>query len=206
METYNPDLGTSSMTMSSGAKPRILSLFQWFAVLMGLASAVAAVPVAVLSFGCYGVVWFLGRIGPLRNAYEFLSRAYDRVLERVGQTVLRDSRDTPALRLMVSLSLSAVPILVAQLILGKPRLLLAMGFYLSLYGLKFQRFIRMFSASHLKHTGPTATFRRNTVESSVATWNSSWATCMGTFRNWAAPPMYVSTIERTADRTTLVAP
>jgi fatty acid desaturase len=158
METYNPDLGTSSMTMSSGAKPRILSLFQWFAVLMGLASAVAAVPVAVLSFGCYGVVWFLGRIGPLRNAYEFLSRAYDRVLERVGQTVLRDSRDTPALRLMVSLSLSAVPILVAQLILGKPRLLLAMGFYLSLYGLKFQRFIRMFSASHLEAHRPHGYF------------------------------------------------
>ena len=138
------------MTMSFGAKPRLLFLFQWFAILMGLASAVAALPVAVLSFGSYGVAMFLRRVRPLRDTYEFLSGAYDRVLDRLGQRVLRDSRDTPALRLMVSLSLTAVPIFVIQLVLGKPRLLLAIAFYLSLYGLRFQRFVRMFSASHLE--------------------------------------------------------
>src|SRR5580765_6858071 len=150
MEIYDPELGASSMTMSFGAKPRLLFLFQWFAILMGLASVVAALPVAVLSFGSYGVAMFLRRVRPLRNAYEFLSGSYDRVLDRLGQTVLRDSRDTPALRLMVSLSLTAVPIFVIQLVLGKPRLLLAIAFYLSLYGLRFQRFVRMFSASHLE--------------------------------------------------------
>jgi len=150
MEIYRPELGTSSMTMSFGAKPRLLFLFQGFAVLMGLASTVAALPVAALSFGCYGAAMFLGRVRPLRGAYEFLSRAYDRVIDRLGQRVLRDSRDAPALRLMVSLSLTAVPILVIQLVVGKPRLLLAVAFYFSLYGLKFQRFVRMFSASHLE--------------------------------------------------------
>jgi fatty acid desaturase len=158
MEIYNPELGTSSMTMSFGAKPKLLFLFQWFAILMGLASMVAALPVAVLSFGCYGAAKFLARVRPLRNAYEFLSRAYDRVLERLGQKVLRDSRDIPALRLMVSLSLTAVPVFVIQLILGKPRLLLAIAFYLSLYGLKFQRFVRMFSASHLEAHRPHGYF------------------------------------------------
>jgi hypothetical protein len=44
---------------------------------------------------------------------------------------------------MVSLSLTAVPIFVIQLVLGKPRLLLAIAFYLSLYGLKFQRFVTL---------------------------------------------------------------
>ncbi len=150
MEIFSPELGTSSMTMSLGAKPRLLFLFQGFAVLMGLASTVAALPVAALSFGCYGAAMFLGRVRPLRGAYEFLSRAYDRVIDRLGQRVLRDSRDAPALRLMVSLSLTAVPILVIQLVVGKPRLLLAVAFYFSLYGLKFQRFVRMFSASHLE--------------------------------------------------------
>ena len=150
MEIYNPELGTSSMTMSFGAKPRLLFLFQWFAILMGLASAVAALPVAVLSFGCYGVAMFLRRVRQLRDAYEFLSGAYGRVIDRLGQEVLRDPRDTPALRLMISLSLTAVPIFVIQLVLGKPRLLLAIAFYLSLYGLRFQRFVRMFSASHLE--------------------------------------------------------
>ena len=150
METYNLELGTSSMTMSFRTKPKLLFLFQGFAILMGLASALATLPVAVLSFGSYGAVVFLGRIRAFRDAYGFLSRAYERVLDRLGQRVLRDSRDTPALRLMVSLSLTAVPIFVIQLVLGKPRLLLAIAFYLSLYGFKFQRFVRMFSASHLE--------------------------------------------------------
>src|SRR6202521_970526 len=93
---------------------------------------------------------FLGRVRPLPDAYEFLSRAYDRVLDRLGQKVLRDPRDTPALRIMVSLSLTALPIFLIQLVLGKPRLLLVIAFYLSLYGLKFERFVRMFSAKHLE--------------------------------------------------------
>jgi fatty acid desaturase len=54
------------------------------------------------------------------------------------------------LRVMVSLSLTIVPIFVIQLVLGKPRMLLVVAFYLSLYGLKFQRFVRMFSASHVE--------------------------------------------------------
>jgi fatty acid desaturase len=150
MEIYNSELGASSMTMSFGAKLKLLFLYQWFAVLMGLASMVAALPVAVLSFGCYGAARLLGKVRPLLDAYEFLSRAYDRIIDRLGQKVLRDPRDTPALRLMVSLSLTAVPIFVIQLALGKPRLLLVIAFYLALYGLKFQRFVRMFSASHLE--------------------------------------------------------
>jgi fatty acid desaturase len=150
MEIYNSELGASSLAMSFPARPKLLFLFQWFAVLMGLASTLAALPVAVLSFGSYAVARLLAKITPLRVAHEFLSRTYDRALDRIGQKVLRDSRDVPALRLMVSLTLTAVPILVIQLVLGKPRLLLVIAFYLALYGLKFQRFIRMFSASHLE--------------------------------------------------------
>jgi len=146
------------MAMSFGAKPKLLFLFQWFAVLMGLASAMAALPVAALSFGCYGAAMLLGKIRPLRGAYEFLSQAYDRILGRFAQKALWDSRDAPALRLMVSLSLTAVPILVIQLALGKPRLLLVIAFYLALYGLKFQRFVRMFSASHLEAHRPQGYF------------------------------------------------
>jgi fatty acid desaturase len=100
----------------------------------------------------------LGRIGPLRGAYQFLSRAYDRFLERLGQEVLRDPRDTPALRVMVSLSLTAIPIFVMQLVLGKPRLLLVIAFYLSLCGPKFQRSVRMFSAKHLEAHRPQGYF------------------------------------------------
>jgi len=117
---------------------------------MALASAGAMSLVALLSFGGYGVAMILERVRPLRNAYQFLSRAYDRLLDQLGQEVLQDSRDTPALRLMVSLSLSAIPIFLIQLVLGKPRLLLAIAFYISLYGLKFQRFVRMFTAKHLE--------------------------------------------------------
>src|SRR5258708_17218757 len=109
MEIYNSELGTSSMTMSFGAKPKLLFLLQGFAILMGLASTVAALPVAALSFGCYGAAMLLGRVRPIRDGYEFLSRAYDQVIDRLGQKSLQDSRDTPALRLMVSPILTPVP-------------------------------------------------------------------------------------------------
>lgn len=150
MEIANPEIGAASITISFGTKPKLLFLFQWFAVLMGLASIAAALPVAALSFGCHGAAKLLVRIRPLRETHEFLSRAYDRAIEQLSQKVLRDSRDAPALRLIVSLTVTVVPIFVIQLVLGKPRLLLVIAFYLSLYGFKFQRFVRMFSASHLE--------------------------------------------------------
>jgi fatty acid desaturase len=134
--------------MNSGANPKLG--FRWCGVPIALASAGAISLVALLSFGCYYAAMTLGRVRPLRNAYQFVSKAYDQLLDKLGREVLQDSRDAPALRLMVSLSLSAIPIFLIQLVLGKPRLLLAIAFYISLYGLKFQRFVRMFSAKHLE--------------------------------------------------------
>jgi fatty acid desaturase len=123
---------------------------RWFSVPVALASVAALALVAVPSLGFYAAATLLGKIRPLRDAYQFLSRTYDRFLDYLGQKVLRDPRDIPALRLMVSLTLTVVPIFLAQLVIGKPRLWLALAFYLSLYGLKFQRFVRMFSAKHLE--------------------------------------------------------
>jgi fatty acid desaturase len=125
---------------------------------IGLASIAAAALVGVLSFGCYGVATLLERVRPVRDAYQFISHGYDRLLERLGNEVLRDARDMPALRIMVSLSLTAVPIFVIQLFLGKPRLLLVMAFYLALCGPKFQRSIRMFSAKHMEAHRPQGYF------------------------------------------------
>jgi fatty acid desaturase len=51
-----------------------------------------------------------------------------------------------------------VPIFVIQLVLGKPRLLLALAFFLSLCGLKFQRSVRMFSTKHLEAHRPQGYF------------------------------------------------
>jgi len=142
--------------MRLAALPRLV--VRSFAVLVALASIAAVSLVGVLSFVFYGAANLLGRVRPLRDAYQFLSRAYDRFLDRLGQEVLRDSRDTPALRLMVSLTLTAVPIFVIQLVLGKPRPLLAIAFYLSLCGPKFQRSVRMFSAKHLEAHRPQGYF------------------------------------------------
>ncbi|MGA2811460.1 MAG: fatty acid desaturase [Candidatus Acidiferrum sp.] len=138
------------------ALPKLL--FQWWAVLMALASIAAATLVGALSFAGFGGAKLLGKIRPLGVAYQYLSRGYDRCIERLGQKVLRDPRDAPALRLMVSLSLTAVPIFITQLVLGRPRLLLAIAFYLSLYGFKAQRSVRMFSAKHLEAHRPHGYF------------------------------------------------
>jgi fatty acid desaturase len=140
--------GTRWRAMNRGEKARLA--FRWLSVPVALASFAVVSLVAVLSIGCYGAAKLLGKIRPLRDAYQFLSGAYDRFIERLGQKVLRDPRDTPALRIMVSLSLTTLPIFVIQLVLGRPRLLLAIAFYLSLYGVKFERFVRMFSAKHLE--------------------------------------------------------
>ena len=128
------------------------------AALMGLASIAAISIVGTLSFAGYGAAKLLGKVRPLRDAYQFLSRTYDRFIEGLGREVLRDSRDTPALRIMVSLTLTVVPIFVLQLVLGKPRILLAIAFYLSLCGLKFQRSVRMFSAKHMEAHRPQGYF------------------------------------------------
>jgi fatty acid desaturase len=127
-------------------------------VLMAVASIVAVSLVAALSFGCGAVAMLLGKIRFLRDAYGFLDRAYDRCIDRLGQKVLQDSRDTPALRIMVSLTLTAVPIFLIQLVLGKPRLLLVIAFYLALYGLGGRRSVRMFSAKHLEAHRPHGYF------------------------------------------------
>ena len=158
MEIENAGISHASMAMSFGTDSKLGFLFRWWAVLMGVASTVAALPIVGLSFGCYGAAVLLGKVRPLRDAYESLSQAYDRVIERLGKEVLRDPRDAPALRLMISLSLTALPIFAIQLILGKLRLLLVIAFYLSLYGLKFERFVRMFSAKHLEAHRPQGYF------------------------------------------------
>jgi fatty acid desaturase len=139
---------TDSRETSPGAKLRLV--LRLLSVPLALASVAAVSLVAALSFGCYGAARLLGKVRPLRDAYQFLSQTYDRFLDRLGPKVLRDSRDAPALRIMVSLSLTALPIFLVQLVLGKPRMLLAIAFFLSLYGLKFERFVRMFSAKHLE--------------------------------------------------------
>jgi fatty acid desaturase len=134
--------------MNFGVNPKVG--LRWCGVPIALASTGAISLVALLSFAGYRAAVILRGVSPLRNAYQFLSRAYDRLLDQLGQKVLQDSRDTPALRLMVSLSLSAIPIFLIQLALGRPRLLLAIAFYISLYGFNFRRFVRMFSVKHLE--------------------------------------------------------
>ena len=111
IDVAHPEIGAASIAMSfQGGRPKFLLLFQWCAVLMAFASVVAALPVAALSFGSYGTAKLLGKVSPLRATYEFLSKAYDRFIDRLGRKLLRDSRDTPALRLIVSLTVTVVPI------------------------------------------------------------------------------------------------
>jgi fatty acid desaturase len=125
---------------------------------IALASIAAASLEGTLSMGLYGAAILAGKVRPVRATYQFLSRSYDRCLSWLGQEVLRDPRDTPALRIMVSLTLTALPILVIQLVLGKPRILLVIAFYLSLCGPKFQRSVRIFSAKHLEAHRPHGYF------------------------------------------------
>jgi fatty acid desaturase len=139
-----------------GTIPKLLG--RAFGAIVAVGSIVAIAIVGVISMTGYGLALLLGKIPSIRWGYQFLSGTYDRLIERLGKRVLRDPRDTPALRLMVSLTLTVVPIFTIQLILGKPKLWLAIAFYLSLTGLKFQRSVRMFSTKHLEAHRPQGYF------------------------------------------------
>jgi fatty acid desaturase len=156
------DVGSAAQSKSYWPAPSFRTVpeivARSFALVVALASIAAVAFVGVFSFGAYLLAQLLAQVRLLRDGYQFVSRAYDRCIERLGQIVLRDPRDTPALRLMVSITLTALPIFVVQLVLGKPRLWLAIAFYLSLYGVKFQRFVRMFSAKHLEAHRPQGYF------------------------------------------------
>jgi len=158
MAAGTPVSGGATLALQAGAKPKLLVLTRCWQLFIAIACIVGVLPVAVLSFGAYGIARILEKVPPFHAAYNFFSQAYDRALARIAPAVLRDPRDLPALRLMVSLTVTVVPIFAAQLFLGKPRLLLVAGFYLALYGVKFQRFIRMFSASHLEAHRPHGFF------------------------------------------------
>src|SRR5271168_4383711 len=73
-------------TLSVGAGFR--AAFRWLAVLTAAASIVAVLLVGAISMGCYALVAVLGKIRPLREAYQFISGVYDRLIERLGQKVL----------------------------------------------------------------------------------------------------------------------
>ncbi len=134
-------------------------LLRCLSVPIALASIAAASLEGTLSVGCYWLAILAGKVRPVRETYQLFSRTYDRFVRRVGQEVLRDPRDTPALRIMVSLTITALPVFVVQLFLGKPRILLVVAFYVALCGPMFRRTVRMFSAKHLEAHRPHGYFK-----------------------------------------------
>lgn len=128
------------------------------AAVIALGSIAAVSLMGALSMAGYGIAKLLEKIPPACATYQFLSTTYDHIIARLGRIILLDQRDTPALRIMLSLTLTTVPIFALQLVLGKPRLFLVVAFYLSLTGLKFQRSVRMFSAKHMEAHRPQGYF------------------------------------------------
>jgi len=148
MEIGNPEIAAASIPREFSAESKLL--VRGLAVLSAMASTLAVALVAVPSMACYGATRIVESISPLRSAYQLFSHVYDRFIDRLGQKILRDPRDTPALRLMLSVTVSAVPIFAIQMVLRKLNLWLVIAFYLSLYGSQFRRFVRMFSVKHLE--------------------------------------------------------
>jgi fatty acid desaturase len=151
-------MGSSALAPVVKPFPMGKLLVRCVSVPLALASIAAASLEGLLSFTLYVVGTLLGKVRPFGDAYQFLSRTYDRFIDWLGQRILRDPRDMPALRIMVSLTFTALPIFITQLFLAQPRLLLVIAFYLSLCGPKFQRSIRMFSAKHMEAHRPQGYF------------------------------------------------
>src|ERR1700733_2960347 len=69
-------VATVRPTMSVGAGFR--AAFRWLAVLTAVASIVAVLLVGAISMGCYAVAAVLGKIRPLREAFQFFSGVEER--------------------------------------------------------------------------------------------------------------------------------
>ena len=62
---------------------------RYLAALMGAASIAAVSIMGTLSLAGYGAAKLLGKVRPLRDAFQSLSRTYDRFIEGLGRKVLR---------------------------------------------------------------------------------------------------------------------
>ncbi len=89
----------------------------------------------------------------VRAGEDLAIRWYHRQVDRLGRRVLVDPRDEPILAAVLSLSLTAVPVFIAQLVLYKLNHLtlniaLLFAFYAFIFGPKLRAFARSFSALH----------------------------------------------------------
>ena len=187
-------------SFSLRAIPKLL--LRCVSVVTALASVVAILLVAVLSIGCYGAAKLLGKIRPFRDAYQFLSRAYDRFTRSARpKSSARPSRHSRVTDHGLPQPHGAANF--RDPTRFRETSASARDRFLS-FAVRSQ--VRAVCEDVQRQTSGSApaakaTSRRNTIGSSAATWNFSSDICMGTFRNWIERFTSVCTIERTADPT-----
>jgi len=187
------------MTLAAIPKTRIFVLGSTH----GFASIAAVSLVGVLSSHLWAGQ--ASRRSPLREAYQFFpgpTPVHRPARPRSSAGLARP----PALRLLVSLTLTAVRIFAIQLVLGNLGFCSPSLLSFSLCGPKFQRSARMFSAKHLRTHRPQGYSRTNTIRSSAVRSNSFSDICYGDLPELGRTVHVRSTIKRTADPTTMPPP
>ncbi|XXF78816.1 fatty acid desaturase [Myxococcaceae bacterium GXIMD 01537] len=140
----------ASPTVAAVREPRALTLGPLDVLLLPLGALSLTVVAAtlLLSFMLEGALQVAHRVPPLRWLLEAGSALLERAATALGRRILDDPRDTPTVSLMLSSTLTVVPVFAAQLAVGELDWRLGLLFLLCLYGPAFRQFVRVFSAKH----------------------------------------------------------
>ena len=138
-----------------GVHPVLHALLWPARFILMLASTVAVLPIFVLSMSLHVVRVILGLIPGVRPLANFVHGRYHAFIGWIGKRVLIHESDEPILAAVISLTVSAGGVFLAQLILYKINWYLVIAFYIFVYGPKIRGFVRSFSAWHQEIHRPT---------------------------------------------------
>ncbi|WP_347901899.1 fatty acid desaturase [Pseudomonas purpurea] len=160
-------MSTSTDTLYPQRPANISRLFHFFAiplfsVLMVFNLAAVAV-ILVIAFTLQGARWLLAKIPGVSAASGAWVRGYHRLVQRLANKILKDPRDEQILAAAISLSVTAVPVFIAQLWLKEISWPLVVAFYACVYGPNIRSFVRSFSAMHQDGHVPGGIFKQSSV-------------------------------------------
>lgn len=133
-----------------------------FAVLLLFNTAAIAVVLSLALLLQLGR-WLLERVPGVAVLGHGIAARYHRLVQRLADKVLKDPRDEPILAAAITLALTAMPVFIAQLLIGELSWALVLAFYACVYGPNIRAFVRSFSSMHQEGHKTGGIFKRASI-------------------------------------------
>lgn len=119
-----------------------------FSIIIVIYSTLATIPIFAWSMILQMLRWGFSKIPGVSAVGNWLAGRYHAAVYRLGLRVLTDPRDEPILAAVISLAITSVPILIAQLMLFEINYYLVLAYYAVVFGPNVRGYVRSFSAMH----------------------------------------------------------